>query len=164
MRNSGRSPRGKPTATESRYLTYGACWVFECFHHQANSDNGLRGSLTRVCDLFACVHTRDLGLQSRPRESCGVQECATELDSGATRAPSVARNGQPSNARGDHARSPKRRGPTAASHPQRVRCNAWHASTRCRVPGDAQHSLVLPRPSSPSPSLPPMVHPIPTPQ
>ena len=28
MRNSGCSPRGKPAATESRYPTCGACWVF----------------------------------------------------------------------------------------------------------------------------------------
>ena len=30
--------RGKPTATESRYPTYGACWVFECFRNPPNSD------------------------------------------------------------------------------------------------------------------------------
>ena len=28
--NSGRLPRGKPATTESRYPSYGACWVFWC--------------------------------------------------------------------------------------------------------------------------------------
>ena len=28
MGNSGCLPRGNPAATESRYPTYGACWVF----------------------------------------------------------------------------------------------------------------------------------------
>ena len=31
-------PRGKPAATESRYPTYGACCVFECFHSIPNSN------------------------------------------------------------------------------------------------------------------------------
>ena len=31
IRNSGCSPRGKPAATESRYQTYGACWLFSVF-------------------------------------------------------------------------------------------------------------------------------------
>ena len=31
-------PRGKPAATESRYPTYGACGVFQCFHNPPNSD------------------------------------------------------------------------------------------------------------------------------
>ena len=38
MGNSGCLPRGKPAATESRYPTYGACWVFDCFHNPPNSD------------------------------------------------------------------------------------------------------------------------------
>ena len=36
--NSGFCPLGKPAATELRYPTYGACWVFECFLNPPNSD------------------------------------------------------------------------------------------------------------------------------
>ena len=38
MGNSGCLPGGKPGATESRYATYVACWVFPCFHNPPNSD------------------------------------------------------------------------------------------------------------------------------
>ena len=38
MENSGCFPRGKQTATESRYPIYGACWVFTCFHNPPNPD------------------------------------------------------------------------------------------------------------------------------
>ena len=38
MGNSGCLPREKLAATESRYPTYGACWVFYCFHNPPNSD------------------------------------------------------------------------------------------------------------------------------
>ena len=38
MGNPGCLPLGKPAATESRYPTYGAWWVFECFHNPSNSD------------------------------------------------------------------------------------------------------------------------------
>ena len=34
--------RGKPAATESCYPTYGACWVFQCFHDPPNCRHGLR--------------------------------------------------------------------------------------------------------------------------
>ena len=36
-------PQGKPAVTESRYPTYGACWIFQCFHTPPNSDmdNGI---------------------------------------------------------------------------------------------------------------------------
>ena len=30
--------QGKQVATESHYLTYGACWVFYCFYNPPNSD------------------------------------------------------------------------------------------------------------------------------
>ena len=38
VENSGCLPRGKPAATESRYPTYGACLVFECFRNPPNAD------------------------------------------------------------------------------------------------------------------------------
>ena len=38
MGNSGCFPRGKPAVTESRFPTYDACWVFQCFHNPPNSD------------------------------------------------------------------------------------------------------------------------------
>ena len=41
--NSGCLPRGKPAATKSHSPTFGACWVFYCFHNPPNSyrDNGI---------------------------------------------------------------------------------------------------------------------------
>ena len=42
MENSDCLPRGKPAATESRYPTFGACWVFVCFHNPPNSDRDYR--------------------------------------------------------------------------------------------------------------------------
>ena len=45
MKYSGSFPWGKPAATESRYPTYGACWVFQCFHNPLNLTQ-ITGSLT----------------------------------------------------------------------------------------------------------------------
>ena len=58
MGDSGRFPRGKPAATESRYPTYSACWVFQWFHNPPNSgmDTRIFNVLTDVC---ACDCTRD---------------------------------------------------------------------------------------------------------
>ena len=42
MGNSGCFPRGKLAATESRYPTYDACWVFKCFHNPPNFDMDYR--------------------------------------------------------------------------------------------------------------------------
>ena len=57
MGNSDFFTRGKPAATESRYPTYGACWVFECFHNPPNSgmDYGLFNVRT---DVNTCDCTR----------------------------------------------------------------------------------------------------------
>ena len=54
---SGRFPRGKPAATESRYPTYGACSVFECFHNPPNSDMDYR-ILNVHTGVNACDCTR----------------------------------------------------------------------------------------------------------
>ena len=51
--NPGCFPREKPAATESRYPTYGACWVFQCFHNPPNSDMNYRIFNVRT-DVNAC--------------------------------------------------------------------------------------------------------------
>ena len=63
MRNSGCFPREKPAATESRYPTYGACWVFWCFHNSPNSDMDYRifnvRTYVNACDCTrGCTDTR----------------------------------------------------------------------------------------------------------
>ena len=57
MGNSGRSPQGKPAATESRYQTYDACWLFYCFHNPPNSDMD-HGIFNVRKDVNACDCTR----------------------------------------------------------------------------------------------------------
>ena len=55
--NSGCILRGKPAATESRYPTYCACWMFKCFHNPPNSDMDYR--IFNVCtDANVCDCTR----------------------------------------------------------------------------------------------------------
>ena len=49
--------RGKPAAIESRYPTYGACWVFSCFHNPPNSDMDY-GIFNVRTDVNACDCTR----------------------------------------------------------------------------------------------------------
>ena len=71
--NSGCFPRGKPAATESRYPTYGSCWVFQCFHNPPNSD--IDNNIFHVRrDVNACDCTR--GARTHVRES------ALKVDSG----------------------------------------------------------------------------------
>ena len=57
MGNSGCFPRGKPTATESRYPTYCQCWVFKCFNNPPDSEMDNRIFNVRK-DLNACNCTR----------------------------------------------------------------------------------------------------------
>ena len=38
MGNVGCFPMGRPAVTDSSYITYGASWVFQCFHNPPNSD------------------------------------------------------------------------------------------------------------------------------
>ena len=57
MGNSCFLPRGKPAATESRYPTYGAWWVFQCFHNPPNSDMDY-GIFNVRTDVNACDCTR----------------------------------------------------------------------------------------------------------
>ena len=53
MENSGCLLRRKPAAIESRYPTYGAYWVFPCFHSPPNSD--MNDGIFNVCtDVNAC--------------------------------------------------------------------------------------------------------------
>ena len=42
MRNLACFLWGKPAATESRYPTFSACWVFQCFQNPPNSDMDYR--------------------------------------------------------------------------------------------------------------------------
>lgn len=65
--------RGKRATIESRYPTYDTCWVCQCFHIQANSDMSYSMFTMYVGDRFAWLHTGGLGLQSPPRDVCGVQ-------------------------------------------------------------------------------------------
>ena len=53
MGNAGCLPRGKSAATESRYSTYYACWVFKCFHNPPNSDMDY-GIFNVRTDVNAC--------------------------------------------------------------------------------------------------------------
>ena len=57
MGNSGCFPQGKPAVTELRYPTYGACWMFLCFHNLPNSamDYGIFNVRT---DVNACECTQ----------------------------------------------------------------------------------------------------------
>ena len=73
MGNSGRFPRGKPAATESRYPAYGACWVFQCLHNPPNSDLDYRIFNVRT-NVDACDCTRG-GTDT-------VRESALKADSG----------------------------------------------------------------------------------
>ena len=43
------SRRRKPTSIESRYPSYGAYWVFQCFHNPQNSDMDYRIFNVRMC-------------------------------------------------------------------------------------------------------------------
>ena len=76
MGNSGCFLRGKPAATESRYPTYGACRVFQCFHNPPNSDM-YYGIFNVRTDVNACDCT--LGCTDTVRES------ALKVDSGRER-------------------------------------------------------------------------------
>ena len=72
-KNLGCFPWGKPAATESRYPTYCACWVFQCFHNPPNSGMDYRifnmGSDVNACDCtWGCTDT--------------VRESALKVDSG----------------------------------------------------------------------------------
>ena len=53
MGTSGWLLRGKPAATESRYPTYSACWVFLCFLNPPNFDMDYRIFNVRT-DVNAC--------------------------------------------------------------------------------------------------------------
>ena len=75
MGNSDWFPRGKPGATESRYPTYGACWVFKCFHNPLNSDMDHRLFNVRT-HVNACDCTRWC--------TDTVRETALKVDSGRT--------------------------------------------------------------------------------
>ena len=50
-------PWRKTAATESRYPTYSACWVFQCFHNPPNSDVDYR--IFNACNCTqGCMDTR----------------------------------------------------------------------------------------------------------
>ena len=66
MENSGCFPRGKPAATESRYPSYGACLMFQCFHNSPKSDMDYEIFSVRT-DVNACNCTR--GCTDTLRES-----------------------------------------------------------------------------------------------
>ena len=62
-------PRGKPAATESRYPTYGLCWVLQCFHNPLKSDKDYRifkeHTDVNACDCtWGCMdHTGEFALK-----------------------------------------------------------------------------------------------------
>ena len=73
MGNSGCFPRGKPAAAESRYATYGACWVLLFFHNPPNFDMDYRTYDVHT-DLNACDCTRgrlDTVTESAPKVDSG---------------------------------------------------------------------------------------------
>ena len=53
--NSGCFPQGKPTATESRYPTYGACWMFQCFHSLLTPTNRPTCESLKIISLRYCT-------------------------------------------------------------------------------------------------------------
>ena len=64
---SGCFSRGKAAATELRYPTYCACWMFLCFHNP--SDSGMDYKIFNVhTDIDACDCTR--GMYGRRRKDC----------------------------------------------------------------------------------------------
>ena len=72
MENSRCFPRGKPAATQSRYPTYGACQMFQLFHHQPNSD--MDGIFNVHTDVNACDCTWGC--------ANAITESAVKVDSG----------------------------------------------------------------------------------
>ena len=70
MGNSGCFPQGKPAATESRYPTYDACWVFRHFHNPLKSDMDYR-IFNVPTDVNACDCTR--GRADTVRKSDSVE-------------------------------------------------------------------------------------------
>ena len=72
-RKFGLPSPGKPAATESRYTTYSACWVFSCFHNPPNFDMDY-GIFNVHTHVNACDCTR--GCTDTGRES------ALKADSG----------------------------------------------------------------------------------
>ena len=73
MEKSSCLPWGKPAPTESRYTTYGAYWMFKCFHNPPNSDLDY-GIFNVRTDVNACDCVR--GCTDTVRES------ALKVDSG----------------------------------------------------------------------------------
>ena len=71
--NSGYFSLGKPAATESRYPTYGACWMFYCFHNPPSSDMDY-GIFNVRTDVTACGCTRGC--------TDAVEESSLKVDSG----------------------------------------------------------------------------------
>ena len=75
MENSGCLHRGKPAATESRYPTYGTCWVFLCFHNPPNSDEDYR-VLNLTCAQMLMHVSAHRGVWPQ------VKESVLKIDSG----------------------------------------------------------------------------------
>ena len=73
MENSGCFPRGKLPATESRYPTDSACWMFQCFHNPPKS--GID------CKIFN-VHTDANACDCTWGYTDTVRESALTVDSG----------------------------------------------------------------------------------
>ena len=73
MEKSGCLLREKPAATESRYPTYSAFWVFSCFHNGPTSDM-VYGIFSVRTDVNACNYKRG--------STDTVKEPALKVDSG----------------------------------------------------------------------------------
>ena len=80
MGNSGCLPQGKPAATESRYPTYGACWVFQCCHDPPNSYMGY-GIFNVHTYLNACDYTRGciVTVKKKSLAAPGNQTCVGDM-------------------------------------------------------------------------------------
>ena len=73
IEKSGCSRRGKPAPTESRYPTYGACWVSECFQ--------IHRTLTWTTESLTCAQMLMHAI-AHGGVRTHVRECALKFDSG----------------------------------------------------------------------------------
>ena len=67
-RKFGLLSRGKPNGAEFRYPTYGACWLFWCFHIPPNFDMDCRTLNVRTY-VILCIRLHTRGCTDTVRES-----------------------------------------------------------------------------------------------
>ena len=78
IENSSCSSREKPAVRESHYPTYGACWVFQCFHHPPSSDMDCKILLYAVTHGGALTYVRECALKvdswKKKKKPCRTEE------------------------------------------------------------------------------------------